>query len=168
MSYPTTVIRDLIDGRLPWSQTHQIMSAYKDTDRFDRYLEILQGRVAWPDQILLPLTDRLFIVEADEHAVVKCECGHVFGDYTENWKLAALINVRRSPAAVEEIYGPFGCDPEWMELREFICPGCVALLEVEAAVPGYPVVFDFQPDLLTFYREWLDREPPAWLAAATA
>jgi acetone carboxylase gamma subunit len=26
--------------------------------------------------------------------------------------------------------------------------------------PGYPVVFDFLPDLETFYRDWLDRELP--------
>ena len=52
------------------------------------------------------------------------------------------------------------CDPEWMELREYFCPACWCLLEVEAVPPGYPVVFDFLPDLETFYREWLDREIP--------
>jgi acetone carboxylase gamma subunit len=163
MSYPKTVIRDLIDGRLPWSQTHQVMSAYKDTDRFEQYVEILQERASWDNRILLPLTDHLSIVEAGEQAVVKCECGHEFGDYRLNWKLSALIKVRRTEADVEEIYGPFGCDPEWMELREFICPGCLALLEVDAAVPGYPIVFDFRPDLVTLYRDWLHQEPPAWL-----
>ena len=50
--------------------------------------------------------------------------------------------------------------PEWMELREFFCPGCHALLEVEAVPPGYPVVFDFLPDLETFYREWLGKDLP--------
>jgi acetone carboxylase gamma subunit len=48
-----------------------------------------------------------------------------------------------------------------MEIREFICPGCASLLEVEAAPPGYPIVFDFLPDLEGFYREWLGRELPA-------
>ncbi len=38
------------------------------------------------------------------------------------------------------------------------CPGCRTQLEVEAVPPGYPVIFDFEPDLETFYREWLGRE----------
>ena len=45
-----------------------------------------------------------------------------------------------------------------MELRELICPGCAALLEVEAVPPGYPLTFDFLPDLETFYSDWLGRE----------
>jgi acetone carboxylase, gamma subunit len=161
VSYAENVIRDLIDGRLPWSQTHQIMSSYKDTDRFRQYVAILQQRVAWRNRILLPLTERLSIVESGERVVVKCQCGHEYGDYRENWKLEALVRVRRTEEDIREIYGPFGCDPDWMEIREFICPGCRALLEVEAAVPGYPIVFDFAPDLVTFYREWLGEEPPS-------
>ena len=47
------------------------------------------------------------------------------------------------------------CDPAWMEIREFICPGCATLLEVEACAPGYPVLHDFVPDLVGFYRDWL-------------
>jgi acetone carboxylase gamma subunit len=26
--------------------------------------------------------------------------------------------------------------------------------------PGYPIVFDFLPDLETFYREWLGKDLP--------
>jgi acetone carboxylase gamma subunit len=51
-------------------------------------------------------------------------------------------------------------DPEWMELREFYCPGCFALLEVEAVPPGYPVLFDFQPDIDGLY-EWLGLPLPS-------
>ncbi len=47
-----------------------------------------------------------------------------------------------------------------MEIREFICPGCATLLEVEAVPPGCPIVFDFLPDLETFYRDWLKRPLP--------
>jgi len=49
-------------------------------------------------------------------------------------------------------------DPEWMALREYYCPGCYALLEVEMAPPGYPIVHDFQPDIETFYRDWLGKK----------
>jgi acetone carboxylase gamma subunit len=47
-----------------------------------------------------------------------------------------------------------------MELREFYCPGCFTLLEVEAVPPGYPVLFDFQPDIEGFY-EWLGLPLPS-------
>jgi acetone carboxylase gamma subunit len=48
-----------------------------------------------------------------------------------------------------------------MELREFICPGCYTLLEVEAVPPGYPVIFDFKPDLEAFYTMVLGRDLPS-------
>ena len=93
--------------------------------------------------------------------VVKCDCGHEFGDYRENWKLAAQIYVRDTEEAYTEMYPEMmHALPEWMELREFFCPGCYALLEVEAVPPGYPIVFDFLPDLETFYREWLGKDLP--------
>ena len=34
------------------------------------------------------------------------------------------------------------------------------LLEVEAAAQSYPIVFDFLPDLETFYRDWQGRPLP--------
>jgi len=40
----------------------------------------------------------------------------------------------------------------------FYCPGCYTVLEVEAVPPGYPILHDFQPDLETFYSEWLGEE----------
>jgi acetone carboxylase, gamma subunit len=60
--------------------------------------------------------------------------------------------------SLDEIYpGARKCDPEWMELREYYCPRCKTQLEVEAVTPGYPVVFDFEPDLEGFYRDWLKK-----------
>src|SRR5699024_2649886 len=141
------------------------MSQYKDDDRFFKYIEILQERVNFHDQILLPIGEHLYIVAKQEHPkgerVVKCSCGHEFGHYTENWKLKAVINVRNDEEQISEIYpGRLAYDPDWMELREFICPSCATLLEVEAAAPGYPIVFDFLPDLETFYHEWLVKKLP--------
>ena len=164
-TYDKTVIGDLIDGALPWPTTKSIMSGYKDDDRFDSYLQILQERVPWSDPILLPLGEHLSIVQTESGRIVKCDCGHEFGDYRENWKLQALIRVRDDQEAIEEVYpGRYACDPEWMELREFLCPGCLTLLEVEAAPPGFPVVFDFLPDLEGFYRDWLGRPLPPEVA----
>lgn len=157
-SYPKEVVRDLMTGRLPWPQVKRIMSAYKDEDRFFKVIDILQERVAWPERILLPIGEHLFIVDKAGSRITKCECGHEFGDYRANWKLAANIVVRSDEASLRDIYPNSDlCDPEWMEIREFVCPGCFTLLEVEACPPGYPVVHDFEPDLDGFYRDWLGR-----------
>ena len=163
VEYTKKQIEDLIDGKLPFSEIHRMLSQFKDPDRFDRCVSIYQERLGWEDTILLPYGIQLFIVQKkDGSRVVKCDCGHEFGDYKENWKLSALIYVRDSEESLQEIYPPMmHCEPELMELREFFCPGCKALLEVEALPPGYPVVFDFLPDLETFYRDWLGRDLPA-------
>jgi acetone carboxylase, gamma subunit len=160
-SYPQDVVADLIDGKLPWEQTKRIMSAFKDKDRFDKYIAVLQERVEWEEQILLPIGEHLAIVQKGAERVVKCDCGHEFGPYTENWKMKASVFVRDTQELLEELYpGPKACDPSLQELREFICPSCGTLLEVEAVPPGYPVTFDFLPDLEGFYEQMLERPLP--------
>jgi acetone carboxylase, gamma subunit len=155
-------LRDLVEERLPRSQVRAIQSSYKDPARFDQYVEMLQERVAWDERIVLPFGEHLFIVsKGDGSYVVKCDCGREFCDYRENWKLEALIHVRDSEQALREIYPEkMAGDPQWNHLREYFCPGCKTLLEVEAVPPGYPVVHDFLPDLEGFYTEWLGRELP--------
>jgi acetone carboxylase gamma subunit len=155
-------IEKLIDGVLPWPATQDMLKSPKDEDRFDKYVEIMQDRVDFDDPILLPLTPQLFIVASkDEGRVVKCKCGHGFGDYRVNWKLSALINVRDDEESMREIYrGREMPDPTWIQLREYICGGCGAQLEVEAVPRGCPPDFDFLPDLDTFYSEWLGRPLP--------
>jgi len=157
-SYSKEEIKDLIDGELPWSKARAIISAPKDDDRFDKYLEILQERVSWKEKILLPLAEHLYIVEKGEERIVKCNCGHEFGDYRINWKLKALIWVRDTEEKLDEVFfGPRKPDPEFCEVREYYCPGCGAQLEVETLPVGYPAVFDFLPDIDAFYRDWLER-----------
>jgi len=154
-------IEKLIDGVLPWRATQDMLKSSKDPDRFDKYVEILQARVAFADPILLPLTPMLFIVATGGERVVKCQCGHSFGDYRVNWKLSALIHVRDDEASLSEIYkGREMPDPSWIQVREYICGGCGAQLEVEAVPRGCPPDFEFLPDLDTFYREWLGRPLP--------
>jgi acetone carboxylase gamma subunit len=160
--YSEAVIRDLVAGALPFNQTRRIMSAYKDDDRFKKYVAVLQERVAFDDPILLPVGDHLFICQSAAGRVTKCECGHSFGDYRKNWKLNAAIRVRDTEEALREIYPNSDIpDPQWMEIREFLCPQCATLHEVEAAAPGYPIVHDFEPDLEAFYRDWLGQPLPA-------
>jgi acetone carboxylase gamma subunit len=159
-SYDRETIEKLMDGKLAWGEVKGIMSSFKDPERFDKYVEILQERVPWEERILLPLALHLYVVEkADGSRVVKCDCGHEFGDYRENWKMAANVFVRDTDEKLQELYPPLmHSDPRWIVLREYYCPGCNTMLEVEAVPHGYPVIFDFQPDLETFYREWLGRE----------
>jgi acetone carboxylase gamma subunit len=154
-------IEKLIDGVLPWPAVQDMMKSPKDLDRFDKYVEILQARVNWDEAILLPLTPSLFIVAKGGERVVKCRCGHEFGDYRVNWKLSSLIHVRDSEESLSEIYkGRELPDPGWVQVREYICPGCATQLEVEAVPRGCPPDFEFLPDLDTFYREWLGRPLP--------
>ena len=149
-------LADLIDGKLPWPQVRQVVSAPKDDDRFQRLLEILQARVPWPEKILLPLTAHLYVVEQGGQRIVKCDCGHEFGDWRCNWKLRALILTRDSQESLEEIYpGHSAPSVELGEVREYICPSCATLLKVETVPLGYPVIFDVLPDIDAFYREWL-------------
>jgi acetone carboxylase gamma subunit len=110
---------------------------------------------------LLPLTPSLFIVASKHGRVVKCECGHEFGDYRVNWKLSALVSVRDTEASIGEVYrGREMPDYRWTQIREYICAGCGNQLEVEAVPRGCPPDFEFLPDLDTFYREWLGRPLP--------
>jgi acetone carboxylase gamma subunit len=112
-------------------------------------------------EVVLPIGERLVIVRRDREFVVRCECGHEFGDFRTNWKLGARILVRDTDELLDEIYpGRLKCEPEWMEIRELICPGCAALLEVEAVPPGYPLMFDMLPDVEAFYGSFLDEPVP--------
>jgi acetone carboxylase, gamma subunit len=156
-------LADLVDEKLPRGQVRAIQSGFKDPDRFDMYVALLQERVSWEDPIVLPFGDHLYVVAKPGGSyVVKCDCGHEFCEHTENWKLDALINVRDTDESLNEIYpAKMHGDPAWNHLREYFCPGCRTMLEVEAVPPGYPVVHDFVPDLEGFYEEWLGRELPA-------
>ena len=59
------------------------MKDAKDVDRFDKWIAILQSRVPWKERILLPLTPSLSIVQKGTERIVKCRCGHEFGDYRD-------------------------------------------------------------------------------------
>jgi acetone carboxylase gamma subunit len=158
MSYSKKDLKDLYEGKLPWITIKEFMSRPKDDDRFEKYLEILQESVPWPDRILLPLGEHIYIVEKDGERVVKCDCGHEFGDYRRNWKLSALVFVRDTREKLEEVYPGVRCpDPRLCEVREFYCPGCGALLKVDSVPVGCPIIFDILPDVDAFYREWLHK-----------
>lgn len=151
-NYTKETIADLIDGKLAWPTLKGIMTGDKDLERFEKYLEILQERVPWKERILVPLAEHLYVVQKGGERIVKCDCGHEFGHYRQNWKLSALIHVRDTNESLDEIYeGLHKPNPAWNEIREYYCPGCTVQLEVEAVSPGYPILFDFLPDIDGFY-----------------
>ena len=156
-------LSEIADGTISGKELRAIQSGFKDAERFHTYLRLLQRRVPWQDRILLPFGEHLFIVQKpDGSRVVKCDCGHEFCDFRENWKLHAHVRVRNTVEEFREIYpAKLHGDPQWNELREYYCPSTWTLLEVEAVPPGYPVVHDFVPDLDAFYSEWLGSEIPA-------
>lgn len=170
------LIRQLVDGTIDEDNAERLLKLpRKDKERFFNYLAVLQERVPWDDRILLRLCDRLYIVAKERgERVVQCECGHVFGDYRENWKLKCKIRSRKTLAEMGEVYDPAPAVPEpgWQEVREFFCPSCATQHAVEVVAPGYPIVFEMLPDLDCFYREYLGRplddEDAGWFVDRTA
>ena len=155
----------MLDEKLSRREVRDIQSGYKDPDRFDKWVAVLQERVPYDEPIVLPLGEGLNVVRrrSDGELVVRCDCGHDFCRVERNWKMEAAVFVRDDDGdcSARSIPKMAHCDPDWMELREFYCPSCARQLEVEAAPPGYPVVHEFLPDIEGFYRGWLGRELPA-------
>ena len=121
-------------------------------------LEALQKKLGWTDRIVLPLGPHLHIVQQAKTSkwVTQCDCGHVFCDWRENWKLHANIYVRDDEEAMAEVYPKLMApDTAWQVYREYSCPQCGALHDVEAPTPWYPVIHDFEPDIDAFYKEWV-------------
>ena len=154
------LVERMVADDLAWEEWRQLLKLpRKDADRIHKYLKVLQRRLGFAEPILLRIADHLYIVRAAAGRVVKCDCGHVFGDYRVNWKIAALVHVRETAESIAEVYRRenFAPEPGWSEVREYYCPGCATQLCVEVVPPGYPPIFEFLPDLDTFYRDWLEQ-----------
>jgi len=113
-------------------------------ERVLKHLEEEQKRVPWSEKIKLHLQEHLYVVEKVDNLVVKCYCGFEFCDPKTNWKYHALVFDRNPKEIHPGITGP---DPDWCVFREFYCPGCGVLLDVEAVPPGIPFIFSFEPDI---------------------
>jgi N-methylhydantoinase B len=159
----------LLDEKLDRREVKDIQSGFKEPDRFDKWLDVLQDRVPYDEKIVLPVGEGLNIVRNEKagtvpsvpELVIRCDCGHDFCAHDRNWKHEALVFVREDAESFAEIYPKWAApDPEWVELREFICPSCARLLETESVAPGHPVIHEFLPDVEGFYRGWLGREVP--------
>jgi len=92
----------MLEGSLSWEQLKPIIGDQKDPNRFDKVMEILQDKVEWKEQIILPLHEHLYVVSKHKERIVKCDCGYEFGDYKINWKTKCRVRVRDTIEAIEE------------------------------------------------------------------
>jgi len=163
MSYTKDQVKHLVEGNLDWDTTMRMLSMPKDKERFEMYLEALQAKVTFKDRIVLPLGPHLYIVQSAKNKqwVTKCDCGHEFCGYKDNWKMYANIYVRDNAEAMREVYPEMmHPDTSWQVYREYYCPSCGTMHDVEAPTPWYPVIHDFEPDIETFYKEWVGLPVP--------
>ncbi len=162
-AYTQEQVNNLVDGKLDWDTTMRMLSMPKDKERFELFLHTLQGKVSWNDKIVLPLGPHLYIVQSvrTKKWYIKCDCGYEFCDYRENWKMHANIYVRDNEEAMAEVYPKLMApDTEWQVYREYYCPSCGIMHDIEAPTPWYPVIHDFEPDIEAFYEEWLHLPVP--------
>ena len=79
-----------------------------------------------------------FCVECGNRFKRECtKCGFGYGRAEENYKLYSLV-YERNPAEIQPAH--FAYPADWCVYREFYCPGCGTQIEVEATVPGTPIV----------------------------
>lgn len=167
-------LKALVEGTIDWEDAKKLMRLKpKDEDRFLRYLEVLQERVSWKDKILCRMSEHLYVVrKGGDRRVVKCGCGQEFGDYRINWKLSANIRVRRGAEEISKAYSlkEVVPNPDFVEAREYYCPGCFSQLAVEVVPTGYPVIFEMLPDIDQAHQEAgapLDDESKDWFQDKT-
>ena len=86
------------------------------------------------------LTEYLVVTDSGGKKVVSCrKCHHVFGLATENYKNHALV--RECSLAKPGTLLP---ESEKFILREFYCPGCGTMFDVEVCLKGTPYIWDAQ------------------------
>ncbi len=90
------------------------------------------------------ISEYLEIEQVSGERLIQCiKCQHAFCPDTENYKDHALV-FEGSPNRAGPRHS--GVDP--YILREFYCPGCATMLDVEMCTKGAPFVRDFgEPSL---------------------
>jgi N-methylhydantoinase B len=87
------------------------------------------------------LNENLLVRGSGSDATVVCRCGQEIGPITENYKLRVLM--REGPVQNAGPWvDPNGIGGDRFVCREFFCPGCLRLLDVEIAQRHEPVLWD--------------------------
>jgi N-methylhydantoinase B len=97
---------------------------------------------AWePGEDAVRLTEALFYDRSVDPVVYRCRCGHSLGPVSVPYKELAA-QARFPVQRIGPEINPYRIGGDRFELREFYCPGCFTLLEVEIARPTNPLVDD--------------------------
>jgi N-methylhydantoinase B len=102
------------------------------------------GRPWAPEDERVRLSEALFCDLGD--AVYRCRCGHVLGAVARPYKELAA-QARYPVQRIGPEVNPDRIGGARFELREFYCPGCFTLLEVEIARPEDPLLDDVRLEL---------------------
>lgn len=114
-------------------------------DDFKRTLDKVD--LAKKKQTGIQMSESLYIVDEGQQKIVVCsKCGFVFCRVSENYKLHSLVS--------ERLPSEIGFDPKLhpkddsgMIYREFCCPGCGVMLDVEPVMKGDPIIQDCEIEL---------------------
>jgi acetone carboxylase gamma subunit len=87
------------------------------------------------------LSEALFYDRSGDPVVYRCRCGHALGSADLPYKELAA-QARYPVQRIGPEVNPYRVGGKRFELREFYCPGCFTLLEVEIARPANPIVDD--------------------------
>lgn len=91
------------------------------------------------------ISEQLRLSGTGAGAQVVCRCGHVLGPAAENYKRSALLRERPVQEAGPWV-DPHHIGGERFVCREYFCPGCVTLLDVEIAQRDEPILWDVRVD----------------------
>src|SRR5262249_16767594 len=85
----------LFEERLTRREIKESQTGYKDPDRFEKWLSVLQRSVSYEDPIVLPAGEGLNIVKrfGDGALVYRCDCGADFSPHDRNWKMETVVHV---------------------------------------------------------------------------
>ncbi|MBI2881807.1 MAG: hydantoinase B/oxoprolinase family protein [Candidatus Tectomicrobia bacterium] len=89
-------------------------------------------------EVCYSLSEPLRAVKASNGIVIQCrKCGHTLSSERQQWKDSAAL-LRASLACS----GPWRTESRRFEMRQYLCPRCGRLLDVEVALPGDPPLHD--------------------------
>ncbi|MGE0502338.1 MAG: hydantoinase B/oxoprolinase family protein [Rhizobiaceae bacterium] len=100
-------------------------------------------KVAGDMKIKLRIGQRLTLVESGGSQFIGCGCGRLLSHASENYKTCAA-EARRPLSAGGRQTDPFRMGHDRFEIREYYCPECASLLEVDMVEKSEPVVWDFE------------------------
>lgn len=89
-------------------------------------------------------------------------CEHDIGPARGMYKEGLLVHARDPREVHKPILDPsyeftFAPDPKWVQILEYYCPGCGAMVEVEYLTPGHPPLNDMEFDIDALKAQWTTR-----------